>query len=72
MQSPLTQQIKGNWKQFVGEVKETWGELTEDDLKRYEGKEDQLEGHIQEKTGESRAEVRRKIDQIARKLKSSI
>jgi uncharacterized protein YjbJ (UPF0337 family) len=24
--------LKGNWKQFRGKVKETWGELTDDDL----------------------------------------
>ena len=72
MKSPTTQQIEGNWKQFVGQVKETWGDLTNDDLDRYEGQRDQLEGYIQEQTGEDRAAVRRKIDQIASRIKDSV
>lgn len=72
MQSPLAQQIEGNWKQFTGRLQETWGELTNDDLDRYEGQRDQLEGHIQEKTGEDRAAIRRKIDQIAKSIKERV
>ena len=31
-------QMKGNWKQFVGKAKEKWGRLTNDDWKVVEGK----------------------------------
>ena len=64
--SPASQQAKGNWKQFTGKLKEAWGVLTDDDMDRYEGKRDQLEGYIQEKTGEAREEVRRKVDEYSR------
>jgi uncharacterized protein YjbJ (UPF0337 family) len=30
--------IEGNWKQFVGKVKEQWGKLTDDDLAQVNGK----------------------------------
>ncbi len=63
--TPLEQQAKGNWKQFKGKVKEAWGSLTDDDLDRLEGRRDQLEGHIQEKTGEAREDVRRRLDRIS-------
>lgn len=63
--SPAQQQMQGNWKQFVGKLKESWGVLTDDDLDRYEGKMDQLEGHIEEKTGESRANIRQRLQRIA-------
>ena len=33
-----TDQIKGNWEQFVGKAKEKWGRLTDDDWKIVEGK----------------------------------
>nr|WP_279308433.1 CsbD family protein [Rhodocaloribacter litoris] len=66
------QALKGNWKQFVGKIKETWGDLTDDDLDRFEGRMDQLEGYIQEKTGEERSEIRRRIDQIAEELKRRV
>lgn len=58
-------QAKGMWNQFSGRVKEAWGALTDDDVDRYEGRIDQLIGRIQEKTGESRAEVARKLDEIS-------
>jgi len=44
-------QIKGNWKQFVGKAKEKWGRLTDDDWKVVGGKRDQLVGKIQEHYG---------------------
>jgi hypothetical protein len=28
-----TEQIKGNWKQFVGKVKEKWSKLTDNDCR---------------------------------------
>lgn len=64
--SPMEQQARGNWKQFKGKLKEAWGDLTDDDLDRMEGKRDQLEGHIEERTGEARAEIRRRMDTISR------
>jgi uncharacterized protein YjbJ (UPF0337 family) len=47
-------QMKGNWKQFVGKAKEKWGRLTNDDWKVVEGKRDQLVGKIQERYGITR------------------
>ncbi len=44
-------QIKGNWKQFKGKVKEQWGKLTDDDLDVIEGRTDQLVGKLQERYG---------------------
>jgi uncharacterized protein YjbJ (UPF0337 family) len=44
-------QIKGNWEQLKGKVKEKWGELTDDDLKKIDGKKDQLIGKLQAKYG---------------------
>ena len=37
---------EGNWKNFVGKVKEQWGKLTDDDLAQINGKREQLEGKI--------------------------
>jgi uncharacterized protein YjbJ (UPF0337 family) len=41
--------VEGNWKQFKGQVKEKWGNLTDDDLDRVAGQREQLEGVIQER-----------------------
>jgi uncharacterized protein YjbJ (UPF0337 family) len=40
--------IEGNWKQFKGQAKEKWGRLTDDDLDVINGRQDQLEGKIQD------------------------
>jgi uncharacterized protein YjbJ (UPF0337 family) len=69
MSSPTKQQAKGTWKQFKGRLQEAWGALTDDDIDRYEGKRERLEGYIQEKTGEHSKAVRDKIDEISRKVK---
>lgn len=69
MAGPKEQQAKGNWKQFKGKMQEAWGTLTDDELDQYEGKREKLEGHIQEKTGENREAIRRKIDRMSQELK---
>ena len=43
--------IEGNWKQVKGRAKEKWGRLTDDDLDVINGRQDQLEGKIQERYG---------------------
>jgi uncharacterized protein YjbJ (UPF0337 family) len=43
--------IEGNWKQFKGRAKEKRGRLTDDDLDVINGRQDQLEGKIQERYG---------------------
>jgi uncharacterized protein YjbJ (UPF0337 family) len=47
-------EIKGNWLQYKGRMKEKWGELTDDDLDRIEGKRDQLLGILQKQYGRTR------------------
>ena len=54
-------QIKGNWKQFVGKAKEKWGKLTDNDWQVVEGKSDQLVGRIQERYGIAREEAERQV-----------
>jgi uncharacterized protein YjbJ (UPF0337 family) len=56
--------FKGNWNEVKGKIKQRWGDLTDDDLTFQEGKEDELIGRIQRKTGESREEVIRYINSL--------
>ena len=53
--------VKGQWKQFRGQVKEQWGKLTDDDLDRIEGKRDQLLGAVQKRYGVARDEAERQL-----------
>ena len=43
-------------------AKQQWGNLTDDDLTYVEGKEDELYGKLQEKTGESKDEIKSWFD----------
>ncbi|NML98712.1 CsbD family protein [Paraburkholderia sp. RP-4-7] len=57
---------EGKWKQMVGRAKTAWGELTDDELTKAEGRVDKLTGLIQERYGRTREqaelEVRRFFD----------
>jgi uncharacterized protein YjbJ (UPF0337 family) len=65
-------QVKGNWKQFTGKVKERWGKLTDDDLTTVEGRRDQLAGRIQERYGIAKEQAEREIDEFATSLKTKL
>jgi uncharacterized protein YjbJ (UPF0337 family) len=52
-------EIKGTWNEMKGKLKQKYGELTDDDLTYTEGKEDELYGRIQKKTGKTRDEVKK-------------
>jgi uncharacterized protein YjbJ (UPF0337 family) len=54
--------IEGDWKQFVGKVKEKWAKLTDDDLAAISGKREQLEGKIQERYGHAKDQVKKDVD----------
>jgi uncharacterized protein YjbJ (UPF0337 family) len=56
-------QIKGNWNQIKGKLKQKYGSLTDDDLTFAEGKEDELLGRLQERTGESKEKLRDFIEE---------
>lgn len=46
---PRAGQIKGEWKQCVGEAKILWGRLTDDELLKTEGHADRLAGLVQQR-----------------------
>lgn len=50
-------QIKGDWNIIKGKLTQKWANLTDDDLQYLEGKQDELIGRIQKRTGESREAV---------------
>jgi uncharacterized protein YjbJ (UPF0337 family) len=57
-------EIKGNWNVMKGNLKQKYANLTDDDLTYAEGKEDELVGRIQKKTGKTREEVVRELNSM--------
>lgn len=51
-------EFKGTWDQVKGKLKQSFGDLTDDDLTYVEGKEDELLGRLNEKLGKSKQEIR--------------
>jgi uncharacterized protein YjbJ (UPF0337 family) len=51
-------QFKGSWNEIKGKLKQKYAQLTDDDLKYAEGKDDELIGRLQKKLGKSAEEVR--------------
>lgn len=54
-------EIEGKWSQFKGDIKTKWSKLTDDDLKKIDGKKDILIGKIQEKYGKSKDEAEKEV-----------
>ncbi len=56
--------LQGNWNTIKGQLKQKYGELTDNDLVYVEGKEDELLGQIQKKTGETKEALKEYIDSL--------
>jgi uncharacterized protein YjbJ (UPF0337 family) len=50
-------ELKGHWNEWKGKLKQRYAELTDDDLKYEEGKDDELWGRVQKKTGQTKDEL---------------
>ena len=61
-------QLKGNWNKLSGLLKEKYGQLTDDDLKKAEGKMDELIGLLQEKTGKGKEILKEELEELDSKV----
>jgi uncharacterized protein YjbJ (UPF0337 family) len=55
---PNSTEIKGNWEQLKGKMKQKFADLTDDDLLFEEGKEQEMWGKLQEKLGKTEKEIK--------------
>jgi uncharacterized protein YjbJ (UPF0337 family) len=62
--------FRGQWKQISGRIKEWWGDLTDDDVRRIDGSKDRLIGTLQERYGYAKdkalSEVSRRLDEFSK------
>ena len=56
-------QIEGKWKQFRGQAKQRWGNLTDNDLDQIDGKREVLIGRLQQRYGIQREDAQKKVDE---------
>ena len=57
--------VERNWKELKGKLKETWGDMTDDELDVIAGKREQLVGKIQTKYEIAKEEAERQVNAFA-------
>ena len=60
-----TLEIKGDWNIIKGKLQQKWAKLTDDDLEFIEGKNEELIGRIQKRTGETREAVEKAVKEAS-------
>jgi uncharacterized protein YjbJ (UPF0337 family) len=55
--------FRGTWNEAKGKLKQKYADLTDDDLAFTEGKEEELLGRLQQRTGRTKEQLR---DEIAK------
>lgn len=63
--------VEGKWKQLKGQMKQKWGELTDDELDRARGNREELVGIIQERYGKTQEAAEREVSQFVGAWKST-
>ena len=56
--------LKGDWNETKGKIKQAYGDLSDDDLKYEEGKDDELVGRLQKKIGKTKEDVIKWIESL--------
>lgn len=59
-----TTELKGNWNEQKGKLKQKFATLTDDDLTFAEGKKDEMLGKLQIKLGKTKEELHKLISEI--------
>jgi len=57
-------EMKGNWNEIKGKLKQKFAILTESDMLLVEGKQDELMGRLQTKLGKSKEEIQKLISDL--------
>jgi uncharacterized protein YjbJ (UPF0337 family) len=59
---PNSREIEGNWNEMKGKLKQSFADLTDDDLLYEEGKEDEMWGRLQQKLGKTEKEIKSMLE----------
>jgi len=59
-----TTEIKGNWDEIKGKLKQKFAQLTDDDLMFAEGKQEEMYGKLQQKLGKTKEEIHKILSDL--------
>ena len=54
--------LKGKWQEIQGDVKKTWGRLTDDEVMVIDGESEKLVGLLQTKYGYAKEKANKELD----------
>ena len=57
-------QFKGSWNEVKGKLKQKYAQLTDDDLRFAEGKDEELLGRLQQRLGKTKDDVRKELESL--------
>lgn len=57
-------QSQAKWDQAKARIKQTWGDLTDDEVKKAEGNKDELIARIRERYGDSKDAIAAKLNEL--------
>jgi uncharacterized protein YjbJ (UPF0337 family) len=63
-----TEQLKGNWNQLKGQIKEKWGDLTDDQIEAAKGNCDLLVGKIIEVYGVGKEAAQEQVNKFLKHI----
>jgi uncharacterized protein YjbJ (UPF0337 family) len=63
-------QVQGNWLQAKGKVKQQWAKLTDDDITRINGKQEELLGLLQQRYGYAKEQAQKEVENWIKMQKS--
>ncbi len=61
-------QLEGKWDQLKGNVREHFGELTDDDVEQVKGNRENLVGKLKERYGDTKEAAEKKVDEFMSKF----
>jgi uncharacterized protein YjbJ (UPF0337 family) len=56
----------GKWTQFKGKLRESWGDLTDDEVEQTKGNAQQLAGLLQERYGLAKDQAEKEIEALTK------
>jgi len=64
--------FEGKWKEMRGQLKEWWGELTDDELEQANGNAEQIVGLLQQKYGYTREAAEEEFNRRIEEAKEAV
>ena len=64
----IRDRFEGRWDRVKGQLRQQWGDLTDDELEQAKGNREELIGKIKQKYGDTKESIGEKVDQIMAKV----